>query len=63
MQESALSHHVGPRDPTQVVKYGLKHFYSVGHLAGPHFNILLLLIVFINSNFKVTKGKQCATRE
>lgn len=39
MQESALSHHVGPRDPTQVVKYGLKHFYSVGHLAGPHFNI------------------------
>lgn len=59
---SSLFHHVGPMDPTQVVKYGFKHFYFVGHLAGPHFNILLFLIVFKNSNLRSLRGNSVLLR-
>lgn len=42
MEESGLSsHHVGPRDSTQVVRRGSKHLCPLSHLAGPYLSLLL----------------------
>lgn len=42
-ENSLLSHHVGPKDITQVVRLDSKHFYPLGHLVGA---------IFLTSKFK-----------
>lgn len=46
LQESALSfYHVGPTDPTQVLRVGGKHQYPANHLACPHLESFYCVIL------------------
>ena len=41
LQESGLSfHHVGPRDPTQVVRFSGRNLYPLNHLCSPVNDVL-----------------------